>query len=257
MPYDPERDAFVDGEGNLERGPAGEFVPDVILPDDYDWEDVDTPAPTVVDANLDLINRMLGAMDKLTRQVAEYARLEEQDKARAAERREKAIGPALRRIDFIRGQVLDFAVAAWRREKRGRFALPNGTIKSTKVMDVLTVDADRASGWLLDQAYAPNEIPVWYKPEVDKRSTRKLLDRLETEGVVKRIVKVVQYGGFGGTEILNEDAIVLGPDDTWTVPFAPGESGHWMVVEDGSLVEGIQWSPNGDDGVGRNFSVDL
>lgn len=225
--------------------------PTLVLPDDYDWEDVDTEPPTVVDANLDLINRMLGAMDKITRQVAEYARLEEQDRARLLARREKAIGPAMRRIDYLRGEVLGFAVAAWRREKRGKFALPNGTIKSSQVMDVLSVDPDKCATWLMKQA-GDHEQPVWYRPEVDKKQTRKLLERLEKAGVVKRIVRTPT--GEEGVW----DAVVLEPDSPkWTIPFAPGESGHWMIVDNGELVEGITWSPNGDDGVGRNFTIDL
>lgn len=232
-----------------------------------EWDDeLEETEPTVVDLNLDEINRMLGALDRLHRRVAEYARLERQELDRLKARRETVLGyndvrgrrGMIGRIAWLEDTVKQFALKAWRDEQRGRFALPNGTVKSTAVQDIIEADAknDEFITWVIDYlTRTPDPEPVLeFPPKLMVGSLRKRLAELETAGAVQRFIAPIVPDDDNPTD---QTVIMLEPGERIYEPLHPGDYGGWMIVDTGDVIPGLTWSPNGDDGVGRNFSIVL
>ena len=233
---------------------------------DFDWVDdeelVDAliVGDTPVDLNLSTVNGMLAGLRKATARITEYLDLDRQERARLDTRKWDVLGPLERRQTWLHDQIKAFQLAAWRREKRGSFALPNGTLKSSAVLDKIAV-TDEAAAWL--EAHDPETV-IW-KPQIVMGPTRKLLLRLEKEGVVKR---VIDFPADGKATVIDfpadGKATVIEAGEVYTGIMPDGGEGRWAIVDDGvpggelvELVPGLTWSTNGDEGIGRNFKVEV
>lgn len=216
---------------------------DVPLPED--WADDDDLEPSVVDLNLDAINSMLGGLSRLRARIGELVDLDVAEARRRRMRLDALLYRPRQRAQMLEDTIVAFALRAWREEKRSRFVLPHGTIKLNQCQPSIAADESNREliGWLEAQPSAADCVD--FVPKVRMKATRLMLEALEKNGVVKRCI------------CSDEDAQMLEAGEQWLHPLPPGTEGRWMVVETGELVPGLTWSPNGDDGSGRNVQVDL
>jgi hypothetical protein len=196
--------------------------------------------PSLTEMNLETVSRMLSALRRLYRQLAEYDQLHVAEQRRIDEQHARVVKPIVRRVEDLEASLHQFAVKAYLDENRTRIATPNGIISSSKTKPLLDF-GDGAGDWLHE--LAPQTVE--YVPKIDKTHARQLLDHLVDSGVLERVIV-----GAVTPEGLDITVVTELPKQRMTEP------GRFRVVKTGELVPGITWSTSGEHGVGRNFRVD-
>jgi hypothetical protein len=225
---------------------------------DDDWDDFaealgfdERDTWDAASARLDDVNRLLRWRRELLLQIDEYDQLEQAELERLRAARDRAVGPATRTVHWIDWQLDDFAVAAYRLNGKTRWATPNGIISSRSVThEINVIDATVIGSWPDEYNGGPTVIEE--QPKVIMKPLRKHLDALVAAGKLRRIV-------LAGDPTDPERSEFVDEKEGWNREFADDERGYWMINDgprDGNLLPGVQWSPKGDGGSGRNFHLD-
>jgi hypothetical protein len=238
---------------------------------DDDWADLedhwvesvddDLGLLTAADANIDAVSRMMSAMRRLNAEIAEYDRLDAAERRRLDTARDRAIGPLVRRVEFLAGIVQDYAVRAFLDFGKTRLATPNGTITSNPTQPALVVDDDVAGQFF--ETTERVDLVAW-KPKVPVKDLRTWLETAEANGELVRCIVTTTDDGV--------EELDLPPGHVYRFPFTDAETGRWRIPGGGQeptpdvahevvgagpdrYLPGVTWSPSGTGASGRNFHI--
>jgi hypothetical protein len=191
-------------------------------------------------ASIDQVSGMMRRLRRLSARVADYEHLHVAEVARLNRRRDQLVGPLVRQITQLESALRQYAKRAYQDFGKTSVATPNGVLKASRALaDELTIDDALCAGWL--RAQRPEAIED--RPKVLKAKLRDFLDHHPDQ--FQRAIR-------------DDDDIRVLPTPDHKRPLGASEVGVFVELGDDEQwheLAGVTWTPAGDEGCGRTFSI--